>query len=63
MGKHFPDSPNLLNFSLVQSGPFWVLKSITAKKLHRCYKAPKIRMYDPQMFVTRKVTRYASDSR
>jgi len=33
---------SLLNFGLVQSGLFWVLKSVSAKKLCRCYKASKI---------------------
>jgi len=35
---------SLLKFGLVQSGPLWVLKSVTAKKLRRCYKASKICM-------------------
>jgi len=33
---------SLLNFDVVQSGLFWVLKSVSAKKLRRCYKASKI---------------------
>jgi len=32
---------SLLTLWLVQSGPIWILKSITAKKLRRCYKASK----------------------
>jgi len=49
-----------LNFGLVQSGPFWVLKSISAKKLRRCCISLQD-MYDAQMFVTRKVTRCVSE--
>jgi len=47
---------SLLNFGFIL---FWVLKSVSAKKLRRCYKASQD-MYDAQMFVTRKVTRCAS---
>jgi len=56
---------SLLNFGLVQSGPFWVLKSVSAKKLRRCYKASKICMMHKCLLLARLLAVRASflDSR
>jgi len=44
---------SLLNFGVVQSGPFWGLKSVLAKKLCRCYKASKISMMHKCLLLVR----------
>jgi len=56
---------SLLNFGLVQSSPFRVLKSVMAKKLRRCYKASKICTMHKYLLLARLLTVRASflDSR